>query len=134
MMTATQVFGERAGRFAARRSKKLRGKRIPEMPAPQYLERVELKGTGETEPFSDIERELTYAMTRYVSILRSQEGLIKCRRKVEDLEKRLDSLDSVQKVSSPRRFRLRNMIRVAQLVVEAAISRRQSLGSHYRED
>lgn len=135
MMTATQVFGERAGRFAAERVEEVSGKHIPEIPVPQYLTANKpFKRRGDSEPFSNIEWELKRYMTRYVSILRSEEGLIKSRRKVRDLQKRLDTLDSVQSVSAPRGLKLRNMIQVALLVTDAAISRRQSLGPHYRED
>jgi len=135
MMTATQVFGERAGRFAAKRVKEVSGKHIPEIPVPQYLAANKpFRRRGDTEPVSNIEWELKRAMTRHVSILRSEEGLIKSRRKVRDLQKRLDTLDSFQRVSPPHRFRLRNLIQVALLIIGVAISRRQSLGPHYRED
>ena len=73
-------------------------------------------------------------MTRYASILRSEEGLNKSRQKLLDLEGRLEDMSLSEEAIPTRYFKVRNMIQTGKIVIYSALSRKQSLGPHYRED
>ena len=73
-------------------------------------------------------------MTRYASILRSEEGLNKSRQKLLNLEVRLEDMSLSEEAIPTRYFKVRNMIQAGKLVIYSALLNRLSLGSHYRED
>jgi len=135
MMTATQVFGERAGRFAAEYAKGLKQSLIPEVRLPQGLKGIESALENIDERFFlDREFEVRQTMTRYASILRSEEGLNKSRQKLLNLEARLEDMSLSEEAIPTRYFKVRNMIQAGKLVIYSALSRKQCLGPHYRED
>ena len=135
MMTATQVFGERAGRFAAEHAKGLKQSRIPEVRLPRALKRIKSFSKNVDERFFlDREFEVRQTMTRYASILRSEEGLNKSRQKLLDLEGRLEDMSLSEEAIPTRYLKVRNMIQAGKLVIYSALLRKVSLGSHYRED
>jgi len=136
MMTATQVFGERAGRFAAEHAKGLKQSLIPEVRLPQVLKGIESALENiDKRFFLDRELEVRQTMTRYASILRTEKGLGKCQMRLLDLENALEKIRLNEEAVPTCYFRLRNMIqKTAKLVTCSALSRKQSLGPHYRED
>lgn len=80
----------------------------------------------------DIEKErrwLQKMMTDYVGVVRSKEGLEFA---ISQLEERGDILRA-QFIDAPG-FELQNLFCVAGLVAKAALARRESRGTHYRED
>ena len=135
MMTATQVFGQRAGHFAARRAvqigtKKMLSrniKRIKPKPSPDRKQDVEAE-------LDAIESCLKATMSRYAGVLRTKEGLEKARALLESCQTRLNTPECTATGAGREYFRVRNMVTTAHLVVQSALARDKSLGSHYRSD
>jgi L-aspartate oxidase len=76
--------------------------------------------------------ELSNAMWDYVGIIRNEKKLCLMLRKLERLNNRLAALG--RKGVNTRFLELKNMVTVANLVTTAAYTRKESRGTHYRED
>jgi len=84
-----------------------------------------------------VQRELRQIMWQYVSLCRDHDGLVKAKRKVEDLRNGLLPVGMVERIEGHdvrNRAEIINMLQVAGLVIEAALQRRESRGSHWRSD
>jgi L-aspartate oxidase len=71
-------------------------------------------------------------MWQYVSLCRNQEGLLEARRKVCSLHQKNLSCNKHQ--DSKESLETCNMLQIAELVIAAAMERRESRGSHWRLD
>jgi L-aspartate oxidase len=82
-------------------------------------------------------RELRQVMWQFVSLRREEEGLLEARARINALEARLLATSNVmqeESVAAPAWHETVNMFKVAELVVAAALQRRESRGSHWRSD
>ena len=135
MMTATQVFGKRAGQFAAQRAKNVRS-----MDAPASGQNKDSgyppSGTADEalQAIASIEHRAKTALGRYAGVLRNKKGLMKCKKILETCSEQLSALGIIGLSNFNRYYKVRNMVITASLVTESALARNQSLGSHYRED
>jgi len=86
----------------------------------------------ENQELKDINAELRKAMWSYVGIIRTEENMKLMLRKLENLNRRLDALGG--NGVNTRFLELKNMVTVANLVTNAAYIRKESRGTHYRED
>ncbi len=86
----------------------------------------------ENQELTDIGAELRTAMWKYVGIIRNEKNMSLMIRKLEQLNRRLDSLGG--KGAKTRFLELKNMVTVASLITKAAYNRKESRGTHYRED
>jgi L-aspartate oxidase len=71
-------------------------------------------------------------MWQYVSLCRDQEGLLEARRKVRSLHQQLLRCNGHEFLKDC--FETCNMLQIAELVIAAALERRESRGSHWRLD
>ncbi len=135
MMTATQVFGRKAGQWAAGRVKRLRGCAFPcsgtggDMESLGYMLQDAL-----AKPIVEIKRRVRDTMGKYAMVLRSKKGLGKCLVALCDLEIRLEEIKLKGTISPIDYFETRNMIFTGKLVAKSALERKESLGSHFRGD
>lgn len=135
MMTATQVFGKRAGEYAARHAKKLAQYSFPEVETAKDIEWAQhMSETDHAEPLIDIALEVRKAMGKYAMVLRREMGLEKCKKALCDWESQLESLRLNESIPPIEYFQLRNMILTGKLIAESALIRKQCLGPHFRED
>jgi succinate dehydrogenase/fumarate reductase flavoprotein subunit len=67
-------------------------------------------------------------------VLRTQKGLSKARSTLESCQTQISALESMGTGAGREYFRVRNMLTTAVLVVQSALARDKSLGSHYRSD
>ncbi|MBW2056258.1 MAG: FAD-binding protein [Deltaproteobacteria bacterium] len=135
MMTATQVFGERAGREAARRAMSLKDVSFPDSVAGGDIEWAKrTAGMGTAKPPRAIGSGIREAVNRYSMVLRSKKGLERCGEILHDSQQELTRMRRAGQISPGRFFEMRNMILTAMLVTEAALDRDRSLGPHFRED
>jgi len=76
-------------------------------------------------------------MWQYVSLCRDHQGLLEAKRRVEALWNMLPPEGSTEytgEQAAPRQVELVNMLQVARLVIDAALQRQESRGSHWRSD
>jgi L-aspartate oxidase len=73
-------------------------------------------------------------MWQYVSLCRDYDGLLEARRKIQALKQSLPAANIMLESVSPRMVETVNMLLVAELVIAAALERRESRGSHWRLD
>jgi L-aspartate oxidase len=82
-------------------------------------------------------QELRRIMWQYVSLCRDHQGLLEAKRRVEALWNMLPPEGSTEytgEQAAPRQVELVNMLQVAGLVIDAALQRQESRGSHWRSD
>ncbi len=133
----TQVFGKRAGEVAA---KNALDSELLSNDAFVDAEDARISGLikdGTVYPF-EIKKELEEVMWKDVAIIRNQEGLMSALKRIKELKEMLPDM----KVPGGMGFNkdLQDaieafvMLEIAELVTKAAFLRRESRGSHYRED
>ena len=133
----TQVFGKRAGESAA---KNALNNELEYNEAYVNLEEnkiLKLFKTGDIYPHQ-IKTELMEIMWEKVAIIRNENGLKSALKKIDELKSKSRNMH----VPEGRGFNknlldaleIENMLTVASLVTQSAILRRESRGSHYRED
>ena len=133
----TQVFGKRAGESAA---KNALNNELEYNEAYINLEEnriLKLFKTGDIYPHQ-IKTELMEVMWEKVAIIRNENGLKSALKKIDELKSKSRNMH----VPEGRGFNknlldaleIENMLTVASLVTQSAILRRESRGSHYRED
>ncbi len=117
------VFGGQAGRTAAAAC----------MGAPQPPEHYTFDGWSYTDP-TGVLRMLQDVMFRSAMAVRSEEGLTSALARLDRLEDQLkrQSCDNPTPIAQSRR--LAGQLTTARCVLQAALLRRESRGSHYRED
>ena len=132
MMTATQVFGERAGRCAA-----LRAKKIDAHPDPKGSLHV-IKMIEEQSAYNPKDKELLKLkkrikkiFSRNMMILRSKDGLNTCLQEIKETDSHLDKIEGVNRLDF---LNFKNMLLTMQLIAASALNREESSGPHYRTD
>jgi succinate dehydrogenase / fumarate reductase flavoprotein subunit len=139
----TLVFGERAGRKAAEQAKE--EKRISYKTVFQERLRAFQSGLEETfgrkveEPSSLISDEMRALMTSRVGIFRDESGLVAAREKLQELKRRFLKTGLRQKSLAfnsefVQHWELEGMLHLAEAIVEGALARKESRGSHFRVD
>ena len=78
----------------------------------------------------NMKQEIQDAMTKYVGIIRNEDGLIKASNTIRDIRNRFSSLTGFSLV----KLEVANMLTVSRLVIESAIERKESRGAHFRSD
>ncbi len=82
-----------------------------------------------------VQHELRQIMWQYVSLCRDQDGLLEAKRRVQLLRSLLlPAGEHEHGALEPRWIETVNMLQVAELVIAAALERRESRGSHWRQD
>lgn len=137
-LTDTQVFGARAGRFAAERALSISEPKVDEKQIE--VERNEICKILERKDGEDalsVRKEIKKIMGKYVSISRNKEELELAIRKIEKIKRsQLPKLCVVDEKPSSLREALKaaSFVDVGEMVARAALMRTESRGAHYRED
>ncbi|MCF8143216.1 MAG: FAD-binding protein [Deltaproteobacteria bacterium] len=134
MMTATQVFGCRAGKYAARRGVRMRRSAFPQPKAPDATKFPALSRCHMDQDSMEMIAHLKHSMGRHAMVLRDENGLKRCSNRLNDCGVRLEEMKERKALSALRYVEIRNMIVTSKLVVRSALIREESRGSHYRED
>jgi L-aspartate oxidase len=132
MMIATQVFGRRAGKFAALAAKKI--STVPEtQKVPEVVDKLlSLTGPeGRDEEVNQIRTLSKKSFSRNLMVLRNEKGLKACLEEIESLDSSLEEIRSPVVLAY---LELKNALLVGKLIASKALRRKHSLGSHYRSD
>ena len=133
MLVTCQVFGARAGRFAASRSRERRAD-FSFDGAKEEVQRLFPSTTG-TLPLSQIRDALQWAMWKHLLVVRTGEGINFCLGELERME--TEMLPRAQwdgPGGAGQYLELVNLFHVARIICHAARMRKESRGSHYRDD
>ncbi len=134
MLVTCQVFGTRAGRYAARHAQEFRS----QLPASVAKEEEKLLPPAQKQgrhPLDRLREKLQGAMWNQAIVVRSEKGLHAGLQEIEEIEKeRLPHaiLEGPQDLG--RYLELRNLLQIGKIIIHAARMRKESRGSHYRED
>jgi succinate dehydrogenase / fumarate reductase flavoprotein subunit len=139
----TLVFGKRAGRKAAGQSekeKKIPDKIIFQERLREFQSRLEeIFGRKREESCFLIRDEMKALMTSRVGTFRGESGLLEAREKIQDLKKRFLKIGLKKKSLAfnsefVQYWELEGMLHLAEAIVEGALVRKESRGSHFRVD
>ncbi len=133
MMTATQVFGRRAGYWAAERAKKTPPINIDLHPLSVLPAPLNSNEAGKKR-IVEIEFEVKKTMQTYAMVIRTKEGLLACREKLEGLEQSLDELCQRERIDLKSKYRVTNLILLGKIITQSALERKESRGGHFRKD
>lgn len=136
-LAETQVFGRIAGESAAKNTIKTPAAVRKEQLGAEEDRLSGLFKEGDYYPHQ-LKEELQALMWDKVAIIRNQAGLKTAFDQIQSLKDRMDSLTVPDGKGFNRYLQdaleLENMLLVAELVTQSAIIRKESRGSHYRED
>ncbi|PYG85034.1 L-aspartate oxidase [Ruminiclostridium sufflavum DSM 19573] len=82
------------------------------------------------EIFKNMKQEIQETMTRYVGIIRDEQGLTKAAGIINNIYQKYLKLTGFSLI----KLEVANMLIVARLVIESALERKESRGAHYRSD
>ncbi len=134
MVSAGQVFGARAGRFAAIRARSHNGKGVPNRSLEQPLRRLAFNRSGGDAPDKLLSC-LQAATGKHLVVRRTASGLQSLVAAIQDLvETQLPRLAVLDADDLRRAIEVENALTTATLMAHAAMLRTESRGSHYRED
>jgi succinate dehydrogenase / fumarate reductase flavoprotein subunit len=139
----TLVFGQRAGRNASEqvdKEKKTPDKTIFQERLRAFQSRLrEIFERKREEPSFLIRDEMKALMTSQVGIFRKESALLAAKEKIKELKKRFPKIGIKQRdLAFNNEFiqywELEGMLHVAEVIVEGALARKESRGSHFRMD
>jgi L-aspartate oxidase len=106
------------------------------IPAYDDLSREEklLSISPDRESILRMRREIRQIMWKYVSLQREQQGLLEATRQLHNLSASMLATVPTQQNNETEWLETVNMLKVAELVIAAALQRRESRGSHSRLD
>jgi succinate dehydrogenase / fumarate reductase flavoprotein subunit len=139
----TLVFGERAGRNAAQQAgkeKKTLDETIFRKHTGTFQSALEnIHGRKAEEPSFLIRDEMKALMTSRVGIFRDESGLLTAREKIQELKKRFLKAGFKQKSLAfnnefVQHWELEGMLHLAEAIIEGALARKESRGSHFSLD
>ena len=133
----TQVFGKRAGQSAAKNAlnNELEYNEVHVNGEENRI--INLFKTGDIYPHQ-IKTELMEVMWEKVAIIRNEDGLKSALKKIDELKSKSLNMNIPEGMGFNKNLldalEIENMLTVASLVTQSALLRRESRGSHYRED
>ncbi len=134
-LTDCQVFGARAGKYAAERAKKIaigsEWREIAERVLASINGMAKLKGPHR---ISDLKGKLRKLMWYNVTVIRSKNSLIMALDTLHRYRKYANSEIYVDEEDLLSALELRNMVEVAFAIITSALTREESRGGHYRID
>ncbi|MBC9867408.1 MAG: FAD-binding protein [Opitutae bacterium] len=133
MVSMGIVFGARAGKYAAKHAKQTDRSPLKESSLAPALERLNTKG-GDRKA-DDLFNKLQETMGRDFLNVKSRAGCEKLLKDIEELRGGwLPNLGRKDLPTLRRTIEAENSLKVAELMVRAALAREETRGNHYRED
>lgn len=132
MITATQVFGKRAGTHAALRAGRLSKRPEPDSHSEIMQKVLSLTGSRSlSEELRRIRLTAEKSFSKHLMALRDRKGLMACSRETGEMGSLLDEITEMNPVGY---VFVKNLLAAGKLVAESALKREESRGSHFRSD
>jgi fumarate reductase (CoM/CoB) subunit A len=132
MMTATQVYGERAGRFAAKRA--LERTSIPEIDKPPTIFNERKERGYEEGVLGRLRASAKDTISKHLAVLRDEKGLLQWLSTIRWLRWELVELGWCDVQVLIPYFGLKMLLTTGELIAQSASERRSCIGSHLRTD
>ncbi len=130
-----QVFGRRAGMHAAEYVKGSRSPEITRQAVDAEVDRVEAFLRRNTGLFAaDVLRKIKTVMWTNVGIIRDADSLLTAKREIKQLQHEAQFLLAEDKSHLQACLETQDMLKTAEVIVLAALERKESRGAHYRSD
>ena len=138
-LTDSQVFGARAGKFAAERAMSKKAPKINEKEIETERKRIfDIYNRDDEIDVRDIRKNIQTVMNNYVGVVRRGDELVLAIDKLEKIEKdkvlHLSIKDKKNYEMLGKALETINFIDVGKIIAKAALLRTESRGAHYRED
>jgi succinate dehydrogenase/fumarate reductase flavoprotein subunit len=134
MVTNCQVFGARAGRFAAEYARGTSARDLTPHALEQPVKRLYEFNRGQGSPDAILEA-LQRSTGKHLVVARNERGLRTLLARIKELrEDWLPQVTTRDAGALPRAIEAENSLLTAELMARAALMRRESRGSHFRED
>jgi len=129
------VFGSRAGNFAAIEAQSIKFTVSIHKFIKMCQKKINVNYEEEGDTLSEsIRANLQKIMWDCVGIIRNKKGLTLALKKISGLQKKIKGIRVNNACEFKKDFETKNLLKLAEIVVKAAISRRKSIGAHYRSD
>lgn len=134
MVSGGQVFGERAGRYAAQHARSVDRAILESDSIDRIMARLDGYGRGDLSA-RDVKKDLQGLMERRMTVVRNERDLLSLISSIEQIKgERLPRIGVADCHDLREALEAENLLVTAELMVRAALTRRESRGSHYRED
>ena len=132
MSVTCQVFGKIAGQSAAKRAKSMRN--FPNIctASTTVVEKLSSLKTGYSAKLSTLLEDLQVASDRALLIVRNEKSLLEYRQLLSNIRQELAKGCPAQELGEL--LQLENLVMTGEMISSAALARKESRGSHYRED
>jgi fumarate reductase (CoM/CoB) subunit A len=133
----TQVFGARAGKFAAEKSRSMTPTAASESEVRKEMDRLAriIRASAEQD-YDEMRLEIQKTMSANAGVARSEKSLQQALRDLMRIKSRRFCLGKQKETFVGLREAIEtvNLADVAEAIIRAALLRRESRGAHYRED
>lgn len=136
MLAASLVFGTRAGRFASERANNLNDVKIDSEQVGEAQRKISgiLNNKGNTS-VQEMEKMIRAIMWESCLVVRNQTCLENCITELKRIrQEELPRLSASRREDVFRTLSIPDMLDVGEMIAFAALQRRESRGSHFRED
>lgn len=107
------------------------------IPCDAPLTHDSMSGNADDRSIQRVRQQLQQIMWQFVSLVRDEQGLLEARQQVQSLCRTLlkgDDESLPHTTMKPQQAETINLLQVAEFVIVAALERRESRGSHWRQD
>jgi succinate dehydrogenase/fumarate reductase flavoprotein subunit len=130
-----QVFGRRAGIHSAEYIKTVESWHIDQSAIDTEMQRIESLLTRETGvKAADVLSRIKAVMWNNVGIIRDEEKLTAAYQEIKQLQEEAQLLVAEDKSQLQACLEIQDMLKTAEVIVIAALERKESRGAHYRSD
>src|SRR6266568_3660789 len=130
-----QVFGRRAGMHSAEHIKTTQSAHITQSAIDTEIQRIECLLTKKTgAKAADMLSSIKAVMWNNVGIIRDEEKLMLGQQEVKKVQEEAQSLFAEDKSQLQSCLEIQDMLKTAEVIILAALERKESRGAHYRSD
>jgi len=135
MLVACQVFGARAGKYAAESARRIndraKNKGLVDKEKQRILKIFQTEGSY---PALELKKQIQQSMWQNALVVKNKQSLEKCKHDLQNIRQTFEEKLKPNKRQIFESLEVENLLDVAEIIVSASLTRKESRGSHYRED